>query len=601
MLSMARAARIEHRDLLKRFWKSARGFWGARGDRLAWVLTGGLLVLIVVHVFLQYRINVWNRSIFDAIEKKDASVVLQLTAIFFPLVAASVACSTTQVFVRMGIQRHWRGWLARGVVGRWLKNGRYYQLNLIDDRHQNPEYRIAEDLRVATDAPVDFFAGVTVACLSAATFIVVLWKIGGSVFVQIFNVSVVVPGFLVVAAVVYAVVASSLMAVVGRHFVSVSIEKNQAEAEYRYALMRVRENGESIALLGGEAEERADIQRSFGNVINKWALLCGQHMRTTVVSQGSSLLAPVVPILLCAPKFLEGEMSLGQVMQAASAFAIVQGAFGWLVDNYPRLADWNGSARRIAVLMTSLDRLRSDERDEGLRRIKRGQAAGPALLHLDDLSVTLDDGTTVVARSRMTIEPGQRILVAGESGSGKSTLVRAIAGLWPWGSGRVDLGAGRRLFLLPQKPYIPSGSLARAVAYPGAVETWSQHQICAALNKVGLGHLEKRVTEEASWDQILSGGEKQRLAFARIILHRPDIIVLDEATSALDARSQSRMMTLLDQEMRDAAIVSVAHRAELEVFHGRKVTLERCPGGARLVSRIQSPPHPVMRGAAASL
>lgn len=583
MLSTARAARTEHRDLLGRFWKSACGFWSLEGDRLAWILTGGLLALIVVHVFLQYRINVWNRAIFDAIEKKDAPVVLQLTLIFFPLVAGSVVCSTTQVFVRMGIQRHWRGWLARRVVSRWLKNGRYYQLNLIDDRHQNPEYRIAEDLRVATDAPVDFFAGVTLACLSAATFIVVLWTIGGSVSLRIAGLSVAIPGFLVGAAIAYAVVASSLMAIVGRNFVSVSIERNQAEAEYRYALMRVRENGESIALLGGEAEERAEIQRSFGNVINKWALLCGQHMRTTVVSQGSSLLAPVVPILLCAPKFLEGEMSLGQVMQAASAFAIVQGAFGWLVDNYPRLADWNGSARRVAVLMGSIDKLESEERSEGYNRIKRGEIAGSALLRLGDLSVALDDGTTVVERSRMTIEPGQRILIAGESGSGKSTLVRAIAGLWPWGSGSVDLGAGRRLFMLPQKPYIPSGSLWRAVAYPGAAENWTRNQICIALDKVGLGHLEKRVTEEASWDQILSGGEKQRLAFARIILHRPDIIVLDEATSALDARSQSRMMKLLDDEMKDAAIVSVAHRAELEIFHGHKVTLEKHPGGARLI------------------
>ncbi len=189
-------------------------------------------MLIVAHVFLQYRINVWNRSIFDAIEKKDASVVLHLTAIFFPLIAASVVCSTTQVFVRMGIQRHWRGWLAKSVAGRWLNNGRYYQLNLIDDRHQNPEYRIAEDLRVATDAPVDFFAGVILACLSAATFIVVLWTIGGSVSLQMSNVSITIPGFLVMAAIFYAVIASSLMAIVGRNFVSVSIEKNQAEAEY---------------------------------------------------------------------------------------------------------------------------------------------------------------------------------------------------------------------------------------------------------------------------------------------------------------------------------------------------------------------------------
>jgi len=463
--------------LLTRFWISARGYWGNSGDRLAWLFSIGLLVLIVVNVGFQYGINVWNRAIFDAIEKRDSATVFYLSTVFFPLAIGSVALGVAQVFARMGIQRRWRAWLTSSVMSRWLTNGRYYQLNLVSGDHQNPEYRIAEDLRIATDSPVDFAAGVTSAFLSATTFIVVLWTIGGALTVTVAGSTITIPGFLVIAAVLYAAIASGSIMVIGRGFVQVSEDKNQAEAEYRYSLTRVRENGESIALLGGEQEERDGIDKTFTNVLRQWARLAGQHMRTTLVSQGSSLIAPVVPLLLCAPKFLDGSMTLGQVMQAASAFTIVQTAFGWLVDNYPRLADWNACARRIASLMMSLDRLERAETGDGIGRIHHGATEGDAILSLNNLSVTLDDGTAVVGEAEVVIEPGEWLLVAGESGTGKSTLVRAIAGLWPWGGGSVNHHPDRRLFMLPQRPYVPSGTLRRAAAYPAAAEDWTVEQI----------------------------------------------------------------------------------------------------------------------------
>ncbi|MGY4432016.1 putative ATP-binding cassette transporter [Bradyrhizobium sp. F1.13.1] len=577
--------------LLTRFWISARGFWGRNGDRLAWPFSIGLGVLIVLTVGFQYGINVWNRAIFDAIEKREASTVFHLTAVFFPLAIGSIVLGVAQVFARMGIQRRWRAWLTASVLTRWLGNGRYYQLNLVSGDHKNPEYRIAEDLRVATDSPVDFLAGVTSALLSAATFIVVLWTIGGALTVTLAGSSVTIPGFLVIAAMLYAGIASGSILVIGRQFVQVSEDKNQAEADFRYTLTRVRENGESIALLGGEEEERDGIDRNFTNVLRQWARLAGQHMRTTLVSQGSSLVAPVVPLLLCAPKFLDGSMTLGQVMQAASAFTIVQSAFGWLVDNYPRLADWNACARRIASLMMSLDGLERAEQGDGIGRIKRGETSNDAMLELNDLSVTLDDGTAVVGETEVVIEAGERLLVAGESGTGKSTLVRAIAGLWPWGGGSVNFHPDRRLFMLPQRPYVPSGSLRRAVAYPGAEDDWTVEEIGEALHKVGLDHLKDKIEEEAPWDQTLSGGEKQRLAFARLLLHSPDIVVLDEATSALDEKSQDKMMKMVTDELPKATIVSVAHRVELEAFHSRKIVLERRKGGAKLVSDIDLIPR----------
>jgi len=582
--------------LLKRFWISARGYWGRHGDRLAWPCSIGLLVLIGLNVGFQYGINVWNREIFDAIEQRNASTVYHLGTIFPFLVLGSVALVTIQVFARMMIQRRWRSWLTKALIGRWLDHGRYYQLNLIGGDHQNPEARISEDMRIATESPVDFVSGVISAFVSASTFIVVLWTIGGALTLPVAGTFVTIPGFLVVAAVIYAIVTSGSIAYIARNFVQVSEVKNQVEAEFRYSLTRVRENGESIALLGGEEEERNELGRSFRNVRRQWRLLAHQYMRTTLVSHGSMLIAPVIPVLLCAPKFLDGSMSLGEVMQAASAFTIVQTAFGWLVDNYPRLADWNACARRVASLMMSLDGLERSEQSETLGRIKRGETTGDTILSLNDLSVSLGDGTAVVKETEVDVAPGERVLVAGESGSGKSTLVRAIAGLWPWGGGSVSFRPESNLFMLPQKPYIPSGTLKRAVAYPHGADDWSADDMGSALDKVGLGHLKEKLDDDAPWDHTLSGGEKQRLAFARLLLHHPEIVVMDEATSALDEKSQDQIMQMVIDELRDVTIVSVGHRAELEAFHSRKITLEKRDGGARLVSDVDLIPKPKKHG-----
>lgn len=573
--------------LLKRFWISARGFWGKNGEKSAWFFSIGLLLFIAINVAFQYGVNVWNRHLFDAIEQRNASTVYFLSLIFLPLVAGSVAVVTFQVYIRMFIQRHWRSWLTRELIGRWLAQGRYYQLNLIDGDHQNPEARIAEDLRIATESPVDFVAGVIAAFVSASTFIVVLWTLGGTLTVPIGGTMIAIPGFLVITALIYAIITSASIIFIGRRFVQVSEAKNQVEAEFRYTLTRVRENGESIALLGGEEEERNELDKNFVSVRHWWRLVSHQLMRTTLVSHSSLLIAPVVPVLLCAPKLLAGDMTLGQIMQAASAFTIVQTAFGWLVDNYPRLADWNASARRVASLMVSLDGLEHAENSQTVTRIQRGETRGDTMLALNDVSVSLGDGTAVVKEAEVEIEPGERVLVAGESGSGKSTLVRAIAGLWPWGGGSVNFHPGKQMFMLPQRPYIPVGSLLRAVAYPKPADSWSPDEVGAVLERVGLGHLRERMEEEAPWDTTLSGGERQRLSFARLLLNRPDIIVLDEATSALDEKSQDMIMQLMIEELPDSTVISVGHRAELEAFHSRKITLEKQDGGAELVSDVE--------------
>jgi putative ATP-binding cassette transporter len=574
--------RMRRRYLLRRFWTSALGYW--RGGRRANVLTASLTLVVIVTVGVQYLLNLWNRAFFNALEGHNGPAVL-VTGLLFPILAiASVSMWGLAVKLRLATQRGWRAWLDNHVTTRWLGEGRYFQLNLIRGDHQNPEYRIAEDLRIATESPVDFATGVLQAGLSAITFVIVLWTLGGALTVRIGEASIAIPGFLVIGALVYAFVASGAMVAIGGRYITAAENKNQAEAEYRYVLTRLRENGESIALLGGEEEERAQLDRSLRNVLSRWRDVAVQYMRTTMVSQGTAQIAPVFPVLLCAPKYLSGEMSLGELMQAASAFVSVQSAFSWLVDNYPRFADWTASARRVASLIVSLDALETAEK-EGIGHIQRSTTRDAAL-RLNGLSVTLDDGTSVINEAEVSIASGEKVLVVGESGTGKSSLIRAIAGLWPWGSGEIQYHADAKLFLLPQRGYMPIGSLRRALTYPSPTDAFDDKALIQALADVGLPELQPRLDEEAPWDQTLSGGERQRVAFARLLLQRPDIIVLDESTSALDPAGQHRLMRLLMQQLPQATLISVGHRPELEAFHERKLVMQVRPGGAQLVKDV---------------
>ncbi len=583
--------RQQQKALVRRFWSSARQFWTGDQRRVAWLMTGSLLALVVAQLVVQYRLNVWNRDIFDALEKKDSAIVLYQSMLFAPLAVVSIVIAVTVVWCRMRLQRRWRAWLTEKVGDRWLDKGRYFQLNLIAGDHANPEGRLTDDMRVATEAPVDLATGIISAFLTSATFIGVLWSVGGDLTTEWNGAQWHIPGYLVIAVVIYCLIISGGMLLIARSFVPTAEQKNQSEAEFRYALTRLRENGESIAILGGEKEERAGLAKLLGNVMRAWAKLAGQYMRTQFVSHGNFIIASVIPVILCAPKFLAGNMTLGQVMQATAAFIQVQYAFNWIVDNYPRLAEFAASARRVANLMISLDHL--DRAEVGT--IQR-RDAGEAAIRLKDVKVELTDGTVVIDDADVIVKVGEKVLLAGDSGSGKSTLVRAIAGLWPWGEGEIELKPGAKLFMMPQRPYIPLGTLRRAAAYPQAADTIDDAALREALEQVGLGHVVERLDEEdVSWDQVLSGGEKQRLAFARLLLDKPDLVVMDEFTSALDTDSQAMLMTMIGEKLPELAVISVGHRKELEQFHERKLNLVRHKGGARLVAGvITAPPVSVM-------
>src|SRR3954447_8786959 len=566
-MPLSSVEREQQKPLVRRFWHTARGFWSSEKSwKVAWLMTACLIALVIGQLFFQYQLNLWNKAIFDAMEKKDAATVLHQAVVFVPLAAGSMAVAVSVVYARMRTQRRWRAWLTEHTMTRWLAKGRYYQLNLLEGDHKNPEARIAEDTRIATEQPVDFAVGILSAALTSVTFMGVLWSIGGSLTVPFGGANITIPGYLVIAVLIYCLIISGLMMIIARSFVPTAERKNQVEAEFRFALTRVREYGESIAILGGEKEERAGLDALLAHVITTWAKMAVQYMRTMFVSHGNFVIASVIPIILCSPKYLAGEMSLGTVMQAAAAFIQVQYAFNWIVDNYPRLAEWTASARRASNLLVAVDSLKNIENSQ-TGAIKRGEGGEGAAIRLKDVSVALSDGTVVVDDADVTVQLGERVLVAGESGTGKSTLVRAIAGLWPWGQGEITLQPGAKMFLMPQKPYIPLGTLRRAATYPHQADEFEDEEIADALKAVGLEHLVEKIDdEEAKWDRTLSGGEQQRLAFARLFLHKPDIVVMDEATSALDPDSQTMLMNMVKERLPETAIVSVGHRPELEAF-----------------------------------
>lgn len=574
--------------LVHRFWATASGYWRGEKRVLAWMLSLGLIAVSLCQIAVQYRLTYWNRDIFDAIEQRNADGLVRQALVLLPLALVTVALAVAAVYGRMTMQRQWRAWLVDRLIGKWVSHGRYYQLGLIKGDHQVPEGRITDDARVATDPPVDFSVGIFQSVVSGATFIGVLWYVGGDLNVRLGSSTLLVRGYLVVAVVLYSVLVTVAMIFVARRFTAASEATNQAEADFRYALTRVREHGESIALLGGEPEERISLRSSLAAVIERWRRYCHQHMRATVVSSSNYLLVPAIPLFLCMPKFLAGTMSLGEVTQAAAAFVNVQSAFNWLVDNYPRFSDWKASARRVGSLLTSLDNLAALQQAGSAGTITRSEQDGVAL-RLRNLTVTLDDGTVVISDADIVIAKREKVLLVGASGAGKSTLVRAIAGLWPWGSGEIGVQKGARLFFMPQDPYIPLGTLRQVTTYPlpaGHVADTALHDLMQA---TGIGHLSHRLDTQDPWSQALSAGDKQRVAFVRLLLHRPDILIMDEATSALDPASQMMLMQLVTTRLPDLAIISTSDRLDLQAFHDRRLAFEHRPDGSRLVDDVRLP------------
>jgi vitamin B12/bleomycin/antimicrobial peptide transport system ATP-binding/permease protein len=579
--------------VVRAFTHFAGGFWRGEGARRAWALTIALAICLLLSTAATVALTHWTRWFFDALERRDAAALWHSVTLFLLIIASMAAIGVGVVLTRERLQVHWRAWVVGEVVSRWLSGRRFYHLTQTGMQPANPEYRIADDSRWASEPLVDLGIGLVTAIISAAAFISILWSVGGSYALTIGGTALTIPAYMVLLALAYGIIGSLLTMWIGRRLVGFVGRKNEAEGDFRFALMRLRDNAESVAMMGGEQSERRILARIYDTVVQRWLRIVQQHGRLTWITNSIGPMTPIVPLLFAAPKYLVGELTLGEVTQLAAAFSQVQMAISWVVDNFSRIAEWYASARRVMDMVDACAEI--DRHNEtGPRGIEITPSPSEGLV-LEGIAVHDPGGRPLVARADLMVPPATSLSISGDTSSGKTALVRAIAGLWREGHGTVRIGAQARIMIAPQQGYLPLATLREALIYPADGASPADNEITAALNAAGLAHLADKLDETGRWDQSLSAGERQRIAIARLLLHRPDVIILDDAMTALDESTRADLLLALRETVPEAAILNVGQSPRALPGAGRILKLERQASGTVLGDQPQpyDPKRPI--------
>lgn len=564
-----------------RVWRLIVPYWTSEERLRAWLLLLGTIGFALGVVYVEVLVNQWSRPFYNAVQQTDGEAFVRLLLQFLVLAALMTLGAMYKVYLQQMLEMRWRVWLTHAYVTDWLADKVYYHLELDPRGTDNPDQRMQEDLKFFTGVTLDLALGLLSAVVTLVSFVWILWRLSGTLTVAIGEATLDIPGYMVWCALGYAIVGSVLSHFVGRPLISLNFQKQRLEADFRFGLVRLRENAEGAALYGGEAQEKSGLFGRFEAIRQNWWRLMLYTRRLTGFRTGYNQIAVVFPFLVAAPRYFAGEIDFGTLMQTAAAFGAVQVALSWFVANYQGIAEWKASADRLLTFHDALvDTAEERRRDSGIGVLREGHGEYAA----ESLELVLPNGRPIVAGAAFTIRPGDQVLVTGPSGSGKSTLFRALAGIWPFGRGRVRIPAGAKVMFLPQKPYMPSGTLRDVVAYPSPPDAFSDAEIARVLAAVRLEGLGGRLGDTEKWAMQMSGGEQQKIALARALLHRPDWLFLDEATSALDEETERAVYRLLGAELRGATVVSIAHRGGLADYHGRHLRFEPTEGATRVVS-----------------
>lgn len=568
----ARSAAAESGILMRALWHSSHRL------RLA-LFAGGIVAVLIGNMAGQLRLNSWNGAFFDAVAQRSLDGLGRQLLVFFVIIAALLTLVVAQTWLQQMLKVRLREWLTEHLLDKWLLPGRPHRFGLAGPIGANPDQRIEEDARKLTELSASLAVGLLQATLLLVSFIGMLWVLSNRLVFVVDGFHFTIPGYMVWCAVAYAGIGSLLAWRVGLPLIGLNAELYAKEAELRFALVRVSESAESIGLVGGEQDERRQLNGTLDRVIGSMRQLSGALSRLTWITSGYGWIAILVPVVVALPGYFSGGLTLGGLMMVVGAFNQVQSSLRWFVDQFPSIADWRATLHRVSAFKDAIEKL--DEIDKTVDTISLVEHA-EGMLAFEGVSVLTVDGRVVIAEATVDIVPGERVLIVGESGIGKSTLFRAVAGLWPWGSGTIRLPNRNATMFMPQRPYLPLGTMRAAIAYPDPPDAFPTADIAAVMRRVGLKEFVPALDRTARLDNILSLGQQQLVGFARLLLHRPSWVFLDEATSALDEFSQRRVMSIFDNELRNASLLSIGHRPGLEAFHTRTLHLVRTPAGARL-------------------
>jgi vitamin B12/bleomycin/antimicrobial peptide transport system ATP-binding/permease protein len=548
-------------------------------------------------VYVGVQFNQWNNAFFTALQEKNQSAFFgQLVRVGW-LLASFIVLAVYQTYLNQMLEIRWRRWLTNRYLAAWLADATYYRLQLVSRETDNPDQRISEDVHLLASQTLGLFAWGLRAVVTLVTFVAILWGLSGTLTFSVLGVSITLPGYMVWAAALYAIAGTWLTDWIGRPLVRLNFDRQRYEADFRFNLVRFRENTEGVALYRGEADELRGFGQRFEAVVRNWWDIMRRQKRLTTFTSGYSQLSWIVPSVVAAPRYFRGELNLGGLMQTTSAFQQVQDSLSFFVQSYKEVASWRAVVARLAGFQRALERVRVEvARSAGIRRVESG---GPHLA-VDRVDLDLPDGTPLVAGVSLSIVPGDTVLLGGASGAGKSTLFRAIAGIWPFGRGEIRTVGGARTLFLPQRPYLPIGTLREVVSYP-VTSGVDDAALREALDAVGLPQLAPRLDESTHWALQLSPGEQQRIAFARALVQKPEWLFLDEATAAVDEATESRLYTLLRERLPGTTVFSVGHRATLRPFHARFLMVQVAASGPSAIVEVaatgDAAPGPAIPGA----
>jgi putative ATP-binding cassette transporter len=563
---------------LATIWRLAIPYFKSEDRWPGRILLAAVVAIELAIVGINVLLNQWNNTFYNALQQKNWATFIYQLEYFCVLAAIYIVLAVYQLYLNQWLVIRWRRWMTKVYLERWLNGPNHYRMQLLGDAADNPDQRIAEDISSfigggpSNGGVLPIGLGLLNSIVTLISFAFILWGLSNAAPLILFGTRIAIPGYLFWVALIYAFVGTILTHLIGRPLIRLNFMQQRYEADFRFNLVRVRENSEQIALLEGEAAERDRLIDRFSSIMSNWIAIMLRQKKLTFLTAGYSQVSSVFPFIVVSPAYFAGAMQLGGLMQTASAFNSVQGALSFFITAYRSLAEWRAVIERL------------DGFDKSIELAEAVAVTAPFIAHkatdtktvaVDDLAVRLPAGAPLVAANDLAFSGAERVLVTGPSGSGKSTLFRVMAGIWPFGSGTVAIPKTAKVMMLPQRPYFPIAPLGAAVIYPAEPGTIDDARIAEAITAVGLPALAARVGEEAHWNRMLSLGEQQRLGIARAILYRPDFLFLDEATASLDEPSEATLYRLLDERLKNTAIISIGHRGTLKAFHDRQLTLNR--------------------------